>query len=240
MIHPHRALVVQFAMPSARNALRALFAIEQEVLHSVASDLDHSVAHARLDYWDAELRALVTARATHPLARMLTEETLALELTPPDLGALVDAARVLLASSDDDTLREHVHAAWSRSIFTAAALLEAAATARELHLDLPMTIATARRVASVAGAKVHAIEWHSTTTNAPLALREQLRAALRDFGAAELPHCAGTIAWCALAERQACGGSSGRFEPLRRTIAAWRATVACRRGQFPRALTEPA
>lgn len=62
-----RQLAVLFADSDARPALGALYALEAELRRIVAAE-SHEAAHARLQWWRAELDRLANGRPTHPLA----------------------------------------------------------------------------------------------------------------------------------------------------------------------------
>lgn len=248
----HRALVARFSRTEARAGIDAIFAIEREVLQSAASHLDHTVAHARLAYWDEELRRLAAGVPTHPLALTLVRCAADLGLAPPDLAPLVGIAQVMLAQAQFDTRKEieAVFVAWGRSVFATVTNFEAAAAALARGVATPSTSRRARSVALQLGALVHEMDWLSqgtaTDDTEPLErlrmLRTSTRSIVRRLDADGLRDCAGSIAWCSLvvaySDAHCAASSHGRFAPLRRTIAAWRAAVACRRGQIPTALTE--
>jgi phytoene synthase len=65
-----RHLAVLFAGSPARDALVALYAFEAELRRIVDSE-SHEAAHARLQWWRAELDRLAGGRATHPIAQAL-------------------------------------------------------------------------------------------------------------------------------------------------------------------------
>ncbi len=62
-----RQLAVLFADAGARPALGGLYALEAELRRIVAAE-SHEAAHARLQWWRAELERLAGGRPTHPLA----------------------------------------------------------------------------------------------------------------------------------------------------------------------------
>jgi phytoene synthase len=62
-----RQLAVLFADADARPALGGLYALEAELRRVVAAE-SHEAAHARLQWWRAELERLAAGRPTHPLA----------------------------------------------------------------------------------------------------------------------------------------------------------------------------
>lgn len=86
-----RYLAVLFAAPGARGALGAVYAFEAE-LRRILALASHEAAHARLQWWRAELDRLAAGRPTHPIARALQ-------------------ASEALAKSDADLLQECMVAA---------------------------------------------------------------------------------------------------------------------------------
>lgn len=97
LLRSERELLWRFAPASQRDVLRALFGIEQEVEQSLAPGLDHSVAHARLNWWQEELQRLVDDRPRHPLTQSLAAANRARGERPPDLTGLVTCATIDLA-----------------------------------------------------------------------------------------------------------------------------------------------
>lgn len=65
-----RYLAVLFAESAARSLLGALYAFEAEIRRVVRSE-SHEAAHARLQWWRAELDRLAAGRPSHPIARAL-------------------------------------------------------------------------------------------------------------------------------------------------------------------------
>lgn len=68
---PLEALLPRLFAGSARPALEALAALEAELAASVRPGIEHSVAHARLGWWRAEVERLAAGRPEHPLTRTL-------------------------------------------------------------------------------------------------------------------------------------------------------------------------
>jgi 15-cis-phytoene synthase len=94
---PVREFVLRFAPAAQRASLDALFEIEREVAAAATDGLEHSVAHAKLGWWDEELARLLQAQPRHPATRRAAAAALASGRTPPDLRRLVEVARVDLA-----------------------------------------------------------------------------------------------------------------------------------------------
>jgi hypothetical protein len=281
-----RALLVRFAAPEARAGFEALFTIEREVLRSAARHLDHSVAHARLEFWADELRLTANGSPRHPATRTLLAQSLNFGHSPPDLQALCEVAELALARAAY-TRREELDeplAAWTRALFRSLVLFELACAARTEGCDPHALRGPAEAFATRAGPVVRELELlarvishahdgnvyvvladpgesHELWQRAPLAehcrrvledrvteLRAQLRAVAAAADSGLRTAIGSAYAWCALADQRARHTLDAspreyvdaRFDPLRRTIAAWRAAVACRRGRIPAALMEPA
>lgn len=62
-----RYFAVLFAPPARRPVLDALYGFEAEIRATVET-VSHEAAHARLQWWRAEIDRLVAGRATHPVA----------------------------------------------------------------------------------------------------------------------------------------------------------------------------
>jgi phytoene synthase len=77
----------------ARDPLAALFSIEREIDDSARPGLEHSVGHARLDWWEEECTLLAAGRARHPATRLLAAALAHADVAPPDLRPLVESAR---------------------------------------------------------------------------------------------------------------------------------------------------
>src|SRR5438876_7231596 len=99
-----------YAAPSERPALDALFGIEREVFDSVRTDLDHHVAHTRLEWWREECERAARGGAAHPLIRtLITALGDPHAKSVPQLAGLcgiVDVATWDLASATFETRRE--------------------------------------------------------------------------------------------------------------------------------------
>lgn len=149
---PTREFVLRYAPEAQRAALGALLEIEREVAAAARDGLDHSVAHARLAWWQEELGGLAAARPRHPAARTLTAVAATAGRSPPDLGGLVEIARIDLARVaflEREEL-DHYLGHWATGLFRPVALLGLEA------LD-PAT-AAAERFAAVVGPVVREIE----------------------------------------------------------------------------------
>jgi len=84
---------------AAREGTAALLAIEREIMASTREGLDHSVAHARLGWWQEETGRLRASIPQHPVAMASRNLFLAAGLPPPDLRPLPELAARRLARS---------------------------------------------------------------------------------------------------------------------------------------------
>jgi phytoene synthase len=89
--------VLRFAPAGQRATLDALFEIEREVAAAASDGLDHSVAHAKLGWWEEELARLAQGDPRHPATRRAAAAAFESRRTPPDLRRLVEVARIDLA-----------------------------------------------------------------------------------------------------------------------------------------------
>ncbi|MFM7627278.1 MAG: squalene/phytoene synthase family protein [Gammaproteobacteria bacterium] len=121
---PVREFVLRFAPEALRPTAAALFTVERELAATARDGLDHSVAHARLDWWDEELERLAVAAPRHPATRALAAAAAAARRSPPDLRSLVEATRIEVARvafldrAEFDAYLAH----WSGSVFRTLAL----------------------------------------------------------------------------------------------------------------------
>jgi phytoene/squalene synthetase len=119
-----RDWLLRFAPAAQGPALAALFAVEQQVLESLRPDLEHQVAHVRLEWWQDELVRLAQGIPRHPATRTLAAASRSRGATPADLAGLVEHVRVDLASVaflSRGELDEHL-GNWGSSVFREAAL----------------------------------------------------------------------------------------------------------------------
>jgi phytoene synthase len=96
-----RYFAVLFAPPSVRPALQALYDFDAEI-RATAETVSHEAAHARLQWWRAEVDRLVAGRATHPIS---------IALQPLRENRNVDLALLheLLVAADLDLTRFTYH-----------------------------------------------------------------------------------------------------------------------------------
>jgi phytoene synthase len=99
--------------------LETLFRIEAEVSESLEPNLDHHVAHLRLQWWREECERYAKGVPLHPLTRRLN----ALSAPPARLGGLIDTATWDLARATFQTrgeLRAYCER-WAQALFEPAA-----------------------------------------------------------------------------------------------------------------------
>jgi phytoene synthase len=149
----------QFSPEPAREGLAALLMIERELDDSSRPGLEHSVGHARLDWWQQEAALFAADAPRHPATRALA---VALETTDrPALEPLVEIARwqhAQLAFEDRAELQQAL-AAWSSSVFATACWLGA-----PRDRSAPDARAALATFAVSAGDAVREIEWLSQAT----------------------------------------------------------------------------
>jgi len=207
-----------YSPAAARDGTRALLAIEREILASTREGLDHSVAHARLGWWQEEAGRLHAALPAHPAGIELRNQFLAAGLSPPDLGALPRLAA-----------RELARRALGRGPAPADELaVDAALWADGLLCPLAMlALRSAEDTAPVAalGRALYAFD------RAPLApARAALENALHALPAPLRPGLRGAIVWATLALRHSRAAGAPR-EAFAENWTAWRAARRATRGR---------
>lgn len=87
--------------------LQALFGIEAEIRAALQPGLEHTVAHARMNWWSEEAQRLKQGQALHPLTRALYALRPSGPDAPPcDITGLVDVTAWDLACATFETGRE--------------------------------------------------------------------------------------------------------------------------------------
>ena len=121
-----RQIVELYAPESLRDVLAALFEVEREIAASAGFKLDHTVSHARLDWWQDETARLVAGVPEHPRTLRLLQYADSHRVSSPDLRPLVALARSELSGTAIETAAEMQTflARWADSIFRAVVLLQ--------------------------------------------------------------------------------------------------------------------
>jgi len=201
-----------YGEPGARDGVAALLAIEHEIMTGARGELDHTVAHARLAWWQEECARLHAAQPLHPAALAARDAFLAAGLPAPDLRRLPEFAAAKLAYSS-----------LGREATAEAAAQDAARWTEALFLPLVALSAAVGRVdTGTAAAELRALgvalctheQLQDSTTRAALhtalaALPPALRAALRAL-----------IVWSTIALRPV---AASRGALLAENWIAWRA-----------------
>jgi hypothetical protein len=182
-----------YAPAGLREPLRSAHALAAEIRASTRASLDHTVAHARLDWWQQEAARTGAGSASHPLLRPLLAHASA-DATAAALDDWVHAARIELAGglADPRARAEHARRSAGAGFALIAALLEAnAAAARELGA----AVALLRALAGESDA-------------APGAARTATLAALGAIAPRDQPALRPLLVWAALALRRARRGDA--------------------------------
>ncbi len=153
-----RDWLLRFCPPESARALNALFEVEREVAGSLKPGLEHSVAHARLEWWNEELTRLSQGSPRHPATRVLASTAIERGTTPPDLSSLVTHVQVDLACVaflSRSELDEHLDT-WGTSVFRAASQLDQRAST--LEKKSASARAYSERLAAASGKLVRELE----------------------------------------------------------------------------------
>lgn len=208
----HRYFALLYTPAELRDELTTLLAVADEISCDPRIGADHSVAHARLHWWQQEAQRFARGEPQHPWLRaLLAQHPASVGL---NLQSLVEAAAVDLATR---TLSAQPGNALQRALFELAA---SALCAQPLSAQLQATIGEL-------GAITRTLEHDPADRQA----REQLRQHLRDLDEAAQPQLAPLLVWLALAARR-----SHRNAPLldgfTDNLIAWRAARRAARGRF--------
>jgi len=195
-----------------RAALALLMALGDEISAGLARGLDHSVAHARLDWWRLEAERYAAGSARHPWLRASSAELTSsagrasggrlLNLQPLLEGAALDLAEGLQSGES----QQRVHAAL---FVTAAEALGGASISERLRDQLAALGALTRHFERLS---------QDALAGARREHRQRLEAALAPLR--HQPALAPLLVWATLAERR-----PERSRPLRAladNLRAWR------------------
>jgi hypothetical protein len=202
----------------ARDGAAALLAIEHEIMASAREGLDHSVAHARLGWWQEEIERLLAAIPVHPGALTLRNLYLAAQLPPPDLRPLP-----LLAA------RELARHALGRVPPAADELADDASMWAE-GLFLPYAALALGAVDELAPAADLGRALHAHDRAPDARSRAVLETARHALPERQRPALRGALVWAALALREP-RPATRRREAFAENWAAWRAARRAMRGR---------
>ena len=243
-----RALLRRFAAEQSP-WIDALLEVESGVLESLRADLAHEVAHARLAWWQDELTRLAEGEPRHPATIVLLREAHRRGHSSVDLRPLLASAERELAqlTPEHDAQWDAHWRDWGRSVYRLVCLF---GLSRE-------RLTLAEQIAALAGPAIHEIDRGAPAARLERAsqrLQEALALAHTNLRATEFAGFAPAVLWISLAQRTAGhmqapaapspsslpsgllpSGSPRHslFEPLWRTVHAWRVVVALRRGRWP-------
>ncbi|MGH8256693.1 MAG: hypothetical protein ACRET0_10825 [Steroidobacteraceae bacterium] len=230
-----RFFTLLYTPRARRAAVRTLLALGDEIGGGLGRQIDHGVAHIRLEWWRAEAQRFAAGEPAHPWLIAWQRE----DVPVPDLSPLVEAAAIDLAS---ERLAASASRRLAQELFVLAAELLCAHTPQA-------TLAGERKEQIAALGRTvdefeHPSASHKPASPAPAASRPPTPLA------PGLQHTlAPLLVWAALAARQARRRS--RREPhaqhaagksptiagvvvdgLVDNVLAWRAARAARRGRF--------
>jgi hypothetical protein len=220
-----RVHVLRFAAPGARESLTALWTVADEIHASARPALDHTVAHARLAWWQEECARTARGAAVHPLTTLLSRCTREMVGVWPQLGGCVHAAVLELAHAPLSTAgerRAYADASLGTMFRTMAQLLGASSPESEAAGQL--------------GTQMRLLQLDSHAAG----MVASVRAALTRLPPAAQPGLRPLLVWVALldAESRTAGLRALSPQPnslrqeLGTTVRAWRAAVAATRGRF--------
>jgi hypothetical protein len=241
-----RYFALLYAPSAARAALATLLALADEISAGAGRSLDHSVAHARLDWWRAEAARYACGEPQHPWLRTL--------LPPPganerlDLAPLVDAAAIDLATATFGAAAGAMpHGAALQgavfgqlgSVLRAAAGAQPALPSQQRALrDLGQRTGELERLAG-ASAPPAAAAAASAAAPAQLAGLVGLRLQVAAIDSTQQPPLAPLLVWVALVANKArrrsqreAGRKSSALDAFADNIVAWNAARRAARGRF--------
>lgn len=207
----------------ARAGTAALLLIEHEISMSVRADLDHSIAHLRLGWWQEETERLCATVPVHPAAIAARAAFLAAGLPAPNLTALPELAARVLAQTTlaRESAEEKTRDAslWAEGLFRPLAALALA-----LGAASPQAAPDDGGVTALGSA----LRAHERTPTA--ATSAALQSALRALPAAIAPALRGIVVWATLALRPPRANAT-RTTAFAENWTAWRAARRASRGR---------
>jgi hypothetical protein len=208
----HRYFALLYTPAARRDQLNTLLALADEIGAAPGANVDHSVAHVRLEWWRHEAERFARGEPQHPWLRALLTEhpaTATLDLQTLVQGAAIDLSTRTLASQRGHALRR--------------ALFELAASALCAQ-SLPSAL---RKSIGELGASVEKLEIDPADEGARSDLRQQLQL----IGEAQQPALVPLLVWLALASRRS-HRQAPLLEGLTHNLVAWRAARSAARGRF--------
>ena len=150
-LSPTRYLAWLYSPPSEQRVLATLCAIESEVAGSLRAGVDHTVAHARLQWWREECERSARGQPVHPLTRDLVQTFAAEAAAAPSpiagISGFVDTAVWDLAGATFETRKELTAYCerWAAAMFepVAARIAHVAQGLRVAHEARPLDQAVA-------------------------------------------------------------------------------------------------
>lgn len=122
-----------YATAEQRPVMELYLALEHELTHTVRPGADHTVAHARLEWWEGEAARTAVGTPAHPITQAIVKISRDANIDPPDLRALVETLAWDLAGAPCASAAEFAHylSAWASSWWAplAGALLRVPTTA---------------------------------------------------------------------------------------------------------------
>jgi hypothetical protein len=207
-----RYFVLLYTPQARRRALASLLALADEIGAGLERQLDHALAHTRLDWWHREADRYRGGITQHPLLRILLDAT--------SEGARLDLQPLILAAQIDLAEEQHVAAVGARTrgalFVLAATLLGAAGLADEQ-----------REALAELGALSVQHERSLSAAEPSSAERTALQPILARLGAKLQPTVAPLLIWVVLAARKKKSGSL--LEGFSENLRAW--SVARRAAQ---------
>jgi hypothetical protein len=219
-----RYFVLLYTPAARRPALASLLALSDEIGAGLSRQLDHELAHTRLNWWQRELAQHAAGVAQHPLLRVLRLATPAeskLDLSPLLQAASIDLAEGLLNAGRGEQLRRE-------TFILAATALGAPA------------LSTAQRAALGAlGAKTLHYERSLADTPEIADDAASLQQAVSALGGALQPIVAPLLVWTALSAARARRRTKGESSKSRSLLDgfidnmnAWKAARAAANGSL--------
>ena len=231
-----RYFALLYTPPAARAALATLLALADEISAGAHRSLDHSVAHARLDWWRAEAARFTRGEPQHPWLRALSPPPGSAQR--PDLAPLVDAAAIDLATATFGAAAQSApHGAALQS-----AVFEQAGSVLRGAADVPPPSPGLQRALRDLGQLAGELECLARVPAPPAAAATALaalRLQLAAIDSRQQPQLAPLLVWVALVAIQArrrwqreAGRDSPALDAFADNIVAWNAARRAARGRF--------